>query len=72
MIASPLQAAIAAAGGSAEFIRRVNISPRSLASWRKSGVPDTRWQSVAAASGGAVSVAELALERASKAAVEAA
>lgn len=66
MDASPLARAVAAVGGSAHFIRAVGISPRTLASWRASGVPDTRWREVAQASLGAVTMQELAIERATK------
>lgn len=64
MIGTPLEAAIAAAGGPASFREEVGISVRTLASWRKHGVPDVRWTEVAAASKGAVTVQDLALDRA--------
>jgi hypothetical protein len=64
MIGTPLEAAIAAAGGPAPFREEVGISVRTLASWRKHGVPDVRWAEVAAASRGAVAVQDLALDRA--------
>ena len=75
MVHSALAVAIDAAGGPAPFRAAVGISTRTLATWRKEGVPDTRWQAVARASAGAVSVSDLALERAaaaSRPAVEAA
>lgn len=59
-----LARAIAAAGGTAAFLAAASISIRTLASWRKSGVPDTRWGDVVRASNGAVCVEDLALERA--------
>ena len=59
-----LSAAIEAAGGAVPFRAAVGISPRTLSAWRKGGVPDVRWHEVAAASRGAVSVQDLALERA--------
>jgi hypothetical protein len=65
MTASPLARAVAAAGGPAAFMAAVGISPRTLATWRKEGVPDTRWRDVAACGGATPD--ELALERASKA-----
>jgi DNA-binding transcriptional regulator YdaS (Cro superfamily) len=60
----PLLRAIAAAGGAAAFRAAVGISPRTLATWRKEGVPDTRWSDVAAASLGSVTPEDLALHRA--------
>jgi hypothetical protein len=64
MLEHPLETAIDACGGSTLFRERVGISLRTLASWRKEGVPDVRWPEVAAASGGSVTVQDLALERA--------
>lgn len=61
---SPLARAIAALGGPAGFRAALDISPRTLASWRKMGVPDTRWGEIARATAGAVTAAELASERA--------
>lgn len=72
MDTSPLARAVAAAGGASEFTRAVGISPRTLASWRKEGVPDTRWREVAIASRGTVSAEQLAMERVEKAPARAA
>ena len=72
MHTSPLARAIEAAGGPAEFTKAVGISPRTLASWKKEGVPDTRWREVATASRGAVSPEQLAMERVEKAPARAA
>lgn len=66
MHTSPLARAIEAAGGPAEFTKAVGISPRTLASWKKEGVPDTRWREVVAACRGAVSAEQLAIERVQK------
>ena len=55
--------AIEAAGGAAEFCSRVGISRRTLALWRRSGVPDTRCLAVEQACGGVVSAEELAAAR---------
>jgi len=63
MMADPLSRAIEAAGGPAEFRRRIGISPRTLAEWRRSGVPDTRCVLVEKACGGVVSAEELAAAR---------
>jgi DNA-binding transcriptional regulator YdaS (Cro superfamily) len=60
----PLSRAIAAAGGASAFRIAVGISPRTLATWRKEGVPDTRWSDVAGASAGSVTAEDLALHRA--------
>jgi len=62
--ASPLARAIEALGGPSEFMAAIDISPRTLASWRKFGVPDTRWGAVARATGGKVDAGALAAERA--------
>lgn len=70
MTTTALADAIEAAGGPAKFRAHVGISLRTLSTWRKEGVPDTRWREVADASGGLVTVAALALERAAKAARE--
>jgi len=61
-----LSRAIEAAGGPAEFRQRVGISRRTLASWRRSGVPDTRCLAVEQACGGAVRAEELAAARVAK------
>jgi hypothetical protein len=61
-----LQRAIDAAGGPDNFRNVVDISVRTLAAWKKHGVPDVRWKAVAAASQGVVSVEDLALERAGR------
>lgn len=68
---SPLSKAIDAVGGSAAFIKALEISPRTLANWRKEGVPDTRWPAVSAATDGKVTSRDLALERAEKGGVAA-
>lgn len=70
--ANALDRAIAALGGAQAFCLALAISPRTLANWRKTGVPDTRWSDVAAAAGGAVTAAALAQERAVALAPEAA
>lgn len=62
--ASPLARAIEVLGGPSEFMAAIDISPRTLASWRKFGVPDTRWGAVARATGGKVDAGALAAERA--------
>lgn len=59
-----LARAIEALGGPSEFMAAIDISPRTLASWRKFGVPDTRWGAVARATGGKVDAGALAAERA--------
>jgi hypothetical protein len=59
-----LSRAVSAAGGAAAFLSAASISLRTLASWRRDGVPDTRWRDVVRASNGAVSVEDLAMDRA--------
>jgi DNA-binding transcriptional regulator YdaS (Cro superfamily) len=61
-----LSRAIEAAGGAAEFCSRVGISRRTLALWRRHGVPDTRCIAVEQACGGVVSAEELAAARVTK------
>ena len=61
-----LSRAIEAAGGAAEFCWRVGISRRTLALWRRHGVPDTRCIAVEQACGGVVSAEELAAARVTK------
>lgn len=63
-VANALTRAIEAAGGAAAFLAAVGVSTRTLASWRKWGVPDTQWGRVVAASRGAVTADELARDRA--------
>jgi DNA-binding transcriptional regulator YdaS (Cro superfamily) len=65
---SPLTDAIEAVGGSAAFLKAMGISSRTLANWRKDGVPDTRWAAVEAVAKGKVTSRDLALERVAKAA----
>ena len=59
-----LDRAVARLGGPQAFLNRMAISPRTLASWRKTGVPDTQWANVVRATGGQVSADELARDRA--------
>ncbi len=59
-----LDRAIAVLGGAQAFCVALDISSRTLANWRKTGVPDTRWSDVARAAGGCVSASCLAQERA--------
>jgi hypothetical protein len=59
----PLSRAIEATGGPGPFRAALNISARTLYDWRKRGVPDTRWNDVAAASAGAVTSEQLAMQR---------
>lgn len=60
----PLSRAIEASGGAELFRAALSISPRTLYDWRRRGVPDTRWNDVAAACSGAVTAQELASQRA--------
>ncbi|WP_265886662.1 YdaS family helix-turn-helix protein [Roseomonas mucosa] len=64
MPSSPLSRAIAAAGGQEAFLAAVAISRRTLAEWKRDGVPDTRWAAVEAATSGLVSAEDLAADRA--------
>ena len=66
MLGHPLETAIDACGGPTPFREKVGISLRTLASWRKDGVPDVRWPEVAGASAGKVTVQDLALHRADR------
>ena len=59
----PLSRSIKAAGGPDAFVRHVGISPRTLADWRRFGVPDTRCIAVEKASGGLVTAQELSADR---------
>jgi len=61
-----LSRAIEAAGGAAEFCRRLGISRRTLALWLRTGVPDTRCLAVEQACGGVVRAEELAAARVTK------
>jgi hypothetical protein len=65
MANDPLSRAIEATGGTGPFRAALSISPRTLYDWRRRGVPDTRWNDVAAASAGCVTAQELASQRAS-------
>jgi DNA-binding transcriptional regulator YdaS (Cro superfamily) len=66
MSTDALSRAVDAVGGRDAFLAAVNISLRTYASWRRDGVPDTRWAAVAEATGGAVSCGDLALDRAAR------
>ena len=66
MSTDALSKAVDAAGGRDAFLRAVDISLRTYASWRRDGVPDTRWSAVAAASRGKVTADDLALDRAAR------
>lgn len=69
MSEATLETVIDAVGGSSAFIKALEISPRTLANWRKEGVPDTRWHAVAALAPEVCKATDLALERAAKAPV---
>jgi len=56
--------AVDALGGKDAFIEAAGISPRTFQNWKRDGVPDTRWPEIAALTAGAVSVIDLAKQRA--------
>lgn len=58
-----LAEAIEIAGGAEAFAARLGISPRTLAEWRRYGVPDTRCVAVEIATEHRVSAEDLARER---------
>ncbi len=62
-MADPLTRAIAATGGLDAFIGGLGISRRTLADWRRFGVPDTRCIAVERVTKGAVTAQELAVDR---------
>jgi DNA-binding transcriptional regulator YdaS (Cro superfamily) len=62
-MSDPLSRAIEAAGGLDAFIISIGISSRTLADWRRYGVPDTRCLAVEKATNGAVTAQELAVHR---------
>ena len=59
----PLSRAIEAVGGLDAFITGIGISSRTLADWRRYGVPDTRCLAVERATKGVVTAHELAVHR---------
>jgi DNA-binding transcriptional regulator YdaS (Cro superfamily) len=65
-MSSALIRAIEVTGGPSRFLAALGISPRTLAEWRRIGVPDTRCLGVEAATGGAVTAEELSAERVAK------
>jgi DNA-binding transcriptional regulator YdaS (Cro superfamily) len=62
-MSDPLSRAIEATGGLQAFIGGLGISRRTLADWRRFGVPDTRCLAVEKAAKGAVMAQELAVDR---------
>lgn len=53
-------------GGRDAFLAALGISLRTYATWKRDGVPDTRWRAVAQATGGRVTERELAAHRAER------
>ena len=62
-MSDPLTRAIEVVGGLDAFITGIGISSRTLAEWRRFGVPDTRCIAVEKATNGAVTAQELAVHR---------
>lgn len=62
-MSDPLSRAVEATGGLEAFISGIGISRRTLADWRRFGVPDTRCLAVEKATNGAVTAQELASDR---------
>jgi DNA-binding transcriptional regulator YdaS (Cro superfamily) len=58
-----LSIAVDAAGGPDAFRKALNISPRTLAEWKRRGVPDTQCVAVERVADGAVRAEELGAER---------